>query len=226
MPLFASLNGLPIVKMALVLPWAGIWHADITLDRAIGPTAGPQALTLGADLTGVCAVVRSVDFTGARSLRVVGGTGGWRTSVPPLQYQSPNGVPVALVTSDAAALVLEAPPVVGPSVAPATGPTFVRQGGAASLVLQSLFGDGWWMDLQGVVQVTPRVPVPIAAPFDLLDVRGSNGIYTVASTGDVLTPWTPGATFLAPTMTAPATINRVTHIIDGGHLRTEVMTWP
>ena len=223
--LFASLNGIPIVKMAWVLPWAGIWHADVTLDRAIGPAVGPQLLTLG-DLAGTCAVVRSVDFTGARSVRVVGGTGGWRTSVPPLQYQSPTGVPVALVASDAASLVLEAPPVIGPTVAPTTGPAFVRQGGSASLVFQSLFADGWWVNLAGVVQVTPRVPTPIVTPFDLLDVRGASGIYRIASQRDLLAQWVPGATFLAPTMTSPATVNRVCHILDGGTLRTEVMGWP
>jgi len=223
--LFASLNGIPIVKMAWVLPWAGIWHADVMLDRAIGPATGPQILTLG-DLTGTCAVVRSVDFTGARSVRVVGGTGGWRTSVAPLPYQAPTGVPVALVASDAAAQVLEVPPVIGPTVAPLTGPSFVRQGGAASLVLQSLFADGWWMNLAGVVQVTPRVPTLIATPFDLLDVRGASGIWRIASQRDVLAQWVPGATFLAPTMTAPATVNRVTHLLEGGTLRSEVMSWP
>lgn len=223
--LFASLNGLPIVKMALVLPWCGIWHADITLDRAIGPAAGPQILTLG-DLTGTCTAVRSVDFTGARSVRVVGGTGGWRTVVPPLQYQSPTGVPVALVAADAAALVQELPPVVGPTVPPVAGPTFVRQGGLASLVLQSLFADGWWMNLAGVVQVTPRLPTPVVTPFDLLDVKGAAGVWKIASVGDLLTQWVPGATFLAPTMTAPAVANRITHILDGHSLRTEVMTWP
>lgn len=223
--LFASLNGIPIVKMAWVLPWAGIWHADVTLDRAIGPATGPQILTL-SDLVGTCAVVRSVDFTGARSVRVVGGTGGWRTFVPPLQYQTPTGVPVAAICADAAASVLESPPVVGPTVAPLAGPSFVRQGGAASLVLQSLFADGWWMNLAGVVQVTPRVPTPIATPFDLLDVRGASGIWKIASQSDILSAWIPGSTFLGPTMTSPATVNRVTHLLENGELRSEIVSWP
>ena len=223
--LFASLSGIPVVTLAWVIPWAGLWHADVTLDRALGPATGPQILTLG-DLVGTCAVVRSVDFTGARSVRVVAGTGGWRTTVPPLQYQSPSGVPVAMVASDAAALVQELPPVVGPTVPPLTGPTFVRQGGPASLVLQSLFADGWWANMLGVVQVTPRLPTPVVPPFDLLDVRGASGIYHVSSTGDILSPWVPGALFLAPTMTSPATVNRVTHVLRDGQLRTEIMAWP
>ena len=224
-PFFASLSGLPIVAATVVFPWAGVWHADIRLDRAIGPSAGPQILTL-SDLVMPCAVVRAIDFTGARGVRVVGGTGGWRTFVPPLQYQSPTGVPVALVASDAAALVLEVPPVIGPTVAPTTGPTFVRQGGAASLVLQSLFADGWWMNFLGVVQVTPRLPTPIVAPFDLLDANGARGIYRVASQGDILTPWVPGAKFLGPTMTSPGTVNRVTHVIEGSRVRTEILSQP
>lgn len=222
--LFASLSGLPIVAMTLVLPYSGIWHADVRLDRAID-ISGPQILTI-SDFTGVCSVLRAVDFTGARSVRLIGGSGGWRTLVPPLQYQSHTGVPVSLVCLDAAAAVQEIPPVIGPTVAPTTGPTFCRQGGAASLVLQSLFGDGWWMDQTGTVQVLPRVPTPIVAPFDLLDVRGASGIYKIASYADVLSPWVPGAMFLAPTMTSPQPINRVCHIIDDGTLRTEVMISP
>lgn len=224
-PFFASLSGIPIVAMTLVLPYSGVWHADIRLDRAIGPTAGPQILTL-SDLTMTCAVVRSVDFAGARCMRVVGGTGGWRTTIPPLQYQSPTGVPVALVSSDAAGLVQELQPIIGPTIAPVTGPTFVRQGGAASLVLQSLFGDQWWMDPTGAVQVVPRLPTPIVLPFDLLDARGPQGLYRVSSQGDILTPWVPGAVFLGPTMTSPATINRVTHTVDGRKMRTDVSAWP
>ena len=224
---FASLSGMPIVAAIVVFPWAGVWHADIRLDRVPPvPPTGPQILTL-SDLVMPCAVVRAVDFTGARSMRVVGGTGGWRTAVPPLQYQSPTGVPVALVASDAAALVQEVPPVIGPTVSPTTGPTFVRQGGAASLVLQSLFADGWWVNPStGVVQVTPRLPTPIVAPFDLLDASGQRGIYRVASQGDILTPWVPGAKFLGPTMTSPGTVNRVTHTVEGARVRTEIVSWP
>ena len=223
-PLFASLTGLPIVAMTLTIPYSGIWHADVRLDRAID-IAGPQLLTL-SDFVGVCAVVRAVDFTGARSVRLVGGTGGWRTYVPPMQYQSPMGVPVQMIAADAAALVQELPPIIGPTVSPVTGTSFVRQGGAASLVLQSLFADGWWMNPLGVVQVTPRLPLPIVLPFDLLDLKGSSGIYIVASRGDIILPWVPGGLFLGPTMTSPGVVNRVTHKLDGGKLRTEILTWP
>ena len=82
------------------------------------------------------------------------------------------------------------------------------------------------MNLAGVVQVTPRLPTPVVTPFDLLDVKGAAGVWTIASVGDLLTQWVPGATFLAPTMTAPAVANRVTHVLDGHSLRTEVVSWP
>ena len=219
--MFASLTGLPVVRLALTIPFTGLWHADALLDRAID-LSGPQVLTL-SDFVGACFVVRAVDFTGARSVRLVGGTGGWRSLVPPLQYANPAGVPVVTITSDVAATVGELPPVIGPTVSPVAGPAFVRQGGAASLVLQDLFGASWWMDSTGTIQATPRVPTPIATPVDVLEVRGSSGIYRVASVGDILTPWVPGALFLSPTMTSPATINRVCHILESGVLRTEIM---
>ena len=218
---FASLSGLPIVRLALTIPFTGIWHADALLDRAID-ISGPQALTL-SDFAGVCSVVRAVDFAGARSVRLVGGAGGWRSLVLPRQYANPGGVLLATILGDVAATVGEPPPIVGPTVSPVAGPAFVRQGGLASLVLQDLFGDAWWMTPAGVVQATPRLPTPIVAPVDVLDVRGSSGVYRVASVGDVLLPWVPGAVFLSPTMTSPATVNRVCHILEGGTLRTEIL---
>jgi hypothetical protein len=219
--LFASLTGLPVVRLALTIPFTGIWHADVSLDRAID-LSGPQVLTL-SDFVGACSVVRAVDFTGARSVRLVGGTGGWRSIVPPLQYQNPGGVLLSAILGDVAATVGEIPPVVGPTVSPVAGPAFVRQGGAASLVLQDLFGASWWMDQTGTIQATPRLPTAILAPVDVLQVRGSSGIYRVASVGDILAPWVPGALFASVTMTAPATVNRVCHVLEDGALRTEIM---
>ena len=219
--LFASLTGLPVVRLALTIPFTGLWHADVTLDRAID-LSGPQVLTL-SDFVGACSVVRAVDFTGARSVRLVGGTGGWRSLVPPLQYANPAGVLLATILADVAATVGELPPVVGPTVSPVAGPAYVRQGGLASLVLQDLFGSAWWMDPTGTIQATPRLPTPIVAPADILQVRGSSGVYRVASVGDILTPWVPGALFATPTLPTPAAVNRVCHVLEGGELRTEIM---
>ena len=218
---FASLNGLPLFKVCLVLPFSGIFHADVQMAVDVPLTPGPQLLMLaGASYT--CSVIRATEEIGYRGVRLVGGTGGWRKAVPPKQYASPAGVPIAVVLADVAATVQEIPPVVDPSVPPTVGTAYVRQGGLASQVLQNLLGDAWWMDPTGTVQTAPRLPTPIVTPFNVTKVWGAPGIYEVAT--EYPSTWIPGMTFLSPT--AFGTISRVTHTADGVKLRTEVMAYP
>jgi hypothetical protein len=215
---FAALNGIPIVNGTVTFPYSGIWHADVTLDTAVG-VAGPQVLTL-ADLSLVCSVVRGVNFAAVRQVRLVGGQGGWRTNVPPLQYYTPGGVATSIICSDLAALVGEIPPVIGPTAPQiTTGPGFVRKYGLASNVLQQLFGDQWWMDYTGTVQVLPRPVIPVPPTFETLAVSGAWGIFEIYNA--ILTPFLPGAAIVSPTVTG--TINRVMHYITPEKVRTEIM---
>jgi hypothetical protein len=217
---FAALTGLPITKLHLVVPALGLWHADVLLAQAVDLT-GPQVLLLSGS-TWNCTAVRAVDFSGARSVRLVGGAAGWRKSVPALQYASPAGVPTVTVLADAAGLVGELPPVLDPSVPQTLGSAYVRQRGAASLVLQDLQDRGvlsWWVSPLGIVQTAPRLPTPILSPFVAEQVHGAPGWYRVATEapGD----WQPGALFRS--VTVSGTISRVEHRIERGQLWTEVL---
>lgn len=216
---WATLNGVPVTRATLMLPYTGIWHADVSLDRPID-TTGPQILQIGTSSAWTGAVVRAVDFAGVRRLRMVGGTGGWRTSVPFQQYASPVGVPTVTVLADVAALVLETPPAVDPSLAPTVGTAFVRQAGLASLVLNQVCGDQWWMDSTGVVQTSIRLPTPVVTPFSIEDVDGAWGRYVVQteSPGD----WAPGATFISPTVSG--TVSRTMWMVDANGLRLEILS--
>ena len=218
---FATLSGVQVVKLHLVVPAQGIWHADATLatDDEID---GPQTLIL-SDSTWQCAVVRAVSFSGQREIRLVGGTGGWRKAVPALEYQSKIGVPTQTVIADAAALVQEAPPVVDASVATSVGNYYVRQRGAASLVLWDLLTAAvlgtWWMDQTGLVQTAARDTSSISSEFVAEQVAGAAGWYRIAteSPGD----WMPGRAFAGPTVNG--TVSRVEHRIARGRFWTEVM---
>lgn len=218
MTLFASLNGIPIVRGRVVIPYTGIWHGDIWLDR-VADTSGSQALQVDA-LAGPCAVVRQVDFTGQSMLRIVGGAGGWRQQATPKLYANAN---LSTILSDTATLVGEQVNVTSDS---AVTPFFVvtsedDSGNAmpASQVLQELLGAQWYMDLAGVIQQGPRPSPAIASTFTIAEVDGPPGIYTVES--DNIADWLPGATFASPT--GQGTISRVEHIIDAGKLATRVM---
>ena len=215
----ATLNGTPIYEGRITWPYAGIWHADLKLTEAID-TSGPQVL-LFAGLPWACAVVRAIDFSGSRGVRVVGGTGGWRTTIPAKQYG--QGLVTTLhVMTDAALACREVPPVLGPLVPLTVGSGYCRPNDAASYVLQEFLGDAWWLDSTGTVQTIPRPPTPVASPFSALAVRGSEGKYEIGTESP--NDWLPGATFLGPTVSG--TINRTMHTLTRDTLRTEVLTGP
>lgn len=218
---FAALSGIPITKLHLVVPAQGIWHADVSLAESID-VPGPQTLLLSGS-TWIGSAIRAVDFAGVRQLRIVGGTGGWRKPVPALEYSSAVGVPTATVLADAAALVQELPPVIGPTVPFSVGIYWIRQAGAASLVLWDLVQAAvlaqWWLDPMGLVQTIARSTLPILSPFVAEQVQGAAGWYRIAteSPGD----WMPGRTFFGPTVSG--TVNRVEHRIAKGRFWTEAL---
>lgn len=212
----ATLNGTAVMRLELVIPFSRIWHADATLtsDVDVGVT---QSLVL-AGVTYTCAIIRRVDFAGRLMLRLVGGKGGWRKTIDAKQYQSDLGVPTTAVVQDAASAAGELPVVIGATVPATLGSGFVRVKGAASLVLQQVFGDTWWMDPTGVVQTMPRAAAQVPGSFVVVDIHGSPGWATIATESP--SEWVPGRTFSSPA--ASGTINRVRHMISGHKLRTHV----
>jgi hypothetical protein len=214
---FATLSGLDILSARVVFPFAGIWHASIVL-AGVAPSPGPQVLLIGT-ASYLCAPVRDITFAGQRGVLVVGGSGGWRTPVPPKQYGQ-GAVPIQAILIDAAASCGELPPI------GATGSVaaYVRKGSpyTASTALQELLGNAWWMGPTGNVQAIPRLPTPIVSLFDAMAVNASSGVYQIATESPQ--DWVPGCTFLGPTVSG--TVSRVTHFIEPGTLRTEVMVTP
>ncbi len=220
MTAFASLSGVAITQLHLVIPALGLWHADVLLAQA-GDVSGPQVLLLSGS-TWNCATVRAVDFAGARSVRVVGGAGGWRQNLPAKQYASPVGVPTVTVVSDAALAVGELPPVLDATVPPTVGNAYVRQSGAASGVLQDMQSRGvfqWWVDATGIVQTMSRPSTPITSDFVAESVHGAAGWYRIAT--EFPADWQPGSTFAS--VTVSGTISRVEHRIEHGEFWSEAM---
>ena len=211
-----SLSGIDVVAGRLVVPFSGFWHADLLLSSATD-VSGPQTL-LFAGQPWACAYVRAVDFTGERGVRVIAGLAGWRKTIPFKQYG--QGVIATLqVLADAAAACGEAPPIVDASVPATVGSAFLRQTGAASLVLQQVLGSSWWTGPTGIVQTAPRLPTPITSSFQVTRVDGAEGLYEV--TTDAPNDWLPGLSFQS--LTASGTVSRVMHEIGRNTLRTEIM---
>jgi hypothetical protein len=80
------------------------------------------------------------------------------------------------------------------------------------------------MDPTGTIQTAPRFGVPIATPFQTIEVHGCPGVYEVVT--DNPESWVPGMTFVSPTVTTPVTVSRVMHTASGEAFKTEVMASP
>lgn len=211
---FASLSGIPVLAGRMVIPFAGMWHASLVLATDT-PSPGPQPLLIGAT-TWACTPVRDGTFAGQRGVLLVGGTGGWRTSISPKQYGQ-GTVPVQAILADAAVACGELPPV----GATGTVSAYCRKGSpsAASACLQELLADAWWCDNTGTVRATPRLPKPIVSPFQAMATSESSGIYEIAT--EALNDWAPGSTFIGPTVSG--TVSRSMYVFEPGSVRLEVM---
>ncbi len=104
-------NGHGVVRGALSLPRAGVWHADLDVD-APAPLTG--AVTLKADgLSFQGTVVRGDLYMGVARIRVAGGAGGLGRQARPQHYVHPQ------LRSPLADLLRAAGETLSPTVAPA-----------------------------------------------------------------------------------------------------------
>jgi hypothetical protein len=210
--LYAAYAGVRVVSGTLSIPYWGAPSADVVLATADDvPASG--VLKVG-NLSLACSLVRpSAAFAGQRSLRLVGGAGGWRQSVPPRAYASPGGVPLSMVLGDVAVEVGERVVVASDGM---VGAYYMREAGPASRVLRQLAGMQWWVDMGGVTRVGPRTTSTIATRFDAEKYAAGVGLFSVAT--EDLASWQPGASF-SSTLIAPTTVSSVSirMAADGKH---------
>lgn len=216
---YATLNDERVVTCDLSMPHYGLWAADVGLDTAASIS---HVVTLKvANLTLTGAVVRMAGFAGQRTARIVGGAGGWSKGIGPQSYYNPNGVHRSTVVRDAASMVGETVNIPNDSV---MANVFAREACPAQRVLRQVFGDVWWVDPLGVTQCAARTDVrPITSDFLVVHWSGGQGSFDIA-TEDVAA-WTPGRTFVAPTVPNAQTISLVNIKVDGeGTLRLGVLS--
>lgn len=217
---FCDVSGVPVRTLTLTMPARGCWLADARLDRPAAALKGPVTLALaGLSLSGT--IYRAGDLTGAGSVRIVGGAGGWGRSIVSKFYQSPAGVRLSYVLSDAASACGERV-VLSSGVDRSIGFWFARRQGPASTVLGQLSLD-WWVRDDGATQVGPRAEQQVASPFDVL-LDGTNlaaGRVVVAT--DRPEDWRPGSKFVAPTLPLRQA-SAVVHRLTASELRTTVWT--
>ena len=220
---YASLNGLQMTACTLTVPYYGLPMADVTI-AGTGAITGPCTLVIG-NLTCTLAAYRQNAFAGVRSVRLVGGAGGWRKAVPGQAYASPVGVKLSTVLGDVARLVGETVNVPSSSDA-VIGNAFVREAASAQRVLRQIVGALWWTDLTGVTQIVARPSGAITSAFLAPSYEPGKGKLTV-STEDPIS-WMPANTFTDANWPGPLTISASRFVLDakGGSLRVEVLTTP
>jgi hypothetical protein len=204
---FIHLDGKRIVSGSINIPFWGTWSGDVVL--ALPDAISHQPVLTFGGLSLQASVFRASSFAGSRSVRLLGGAGGWRKPVAQKPYNQPGGIQLSLILNDLAQEVGETVRIAqdGP-----VGSFFVRQAAKAQFVLRQLAGPLWWIDPAGVTQIGPRPNLPIKSQFDVLDSSGARGEFRIAT--ETYQDWLPGNTFTAPTVTGVQTISMVTIVFD------------
>ena len=214
---FASLNGFRIARASVLVPYYGIWTADVQLDSAQA-LAGAVSLVLG-NLTLQGSVYRADSFAGVTYARLVGGAGGWMKEVPSATYDNPVGVRLATVLYDVATLVGEKVNIVADSL---IGLAYVREKAPAQRVLRQLAGAVWFIDPKGVTQISSRVATKITSQFTVIERDAGRGLLDIAT--EDYASWMPANTFSSPLVPATQTISATRFDMDnGGELRLKVL---
>jgi hypothetical protein len=208
---FCSVGNRHATRLDLYVPQIGAWYVDAILDDTTDEISGPVVVRMGSlELHGTVLPAYSGAFVLARSMRIVGGAGGWGALVTPEHYHDDSGVDAQSVAQDAATIAGETLGGFDPAD-PLLDADFVRQGhiGPASAVLEQAIGEGrtWWVDSAGVTQCGTRGTVE-AAPgsYDLLTYSPLTRIATLA-VDDPAALWV--GTILRDRLSEPQTIREL-----------------
>jgi len=228
-----TLRGFPVRAGTIVMPAYGAWVATLTLTRAepVDGTPFANVVTIGA-LSLVGTRLRSLDVEGSLAARVIGGGGGWSSSVAAKPYSVPSGVPASLVAADLASecgerLDLSA---AGPGGSWSLGPRWLRMASSAASALDMITAvapgagspvEGWWVGEDGTTRIGARASTLVPSRFDYLRGAGHRGRYEIAT--DHYEDWLPGVTFSSPQVSNR--VGCVVHTFDAQSVVTEVLTW-
>lgn len=215
--MYCSINGQRCYRLNLVIPARGLWTADAVLDDVISFTGTAVTLVL-AGLTLVGSVVRSGNYSGEGSLRIVGGKGGWMQKIPSQFYKNPNGIKLTPVLTDAAKTCGETVIVDTDTL---IGPFFTREEAPACRVLNQLC-PSWFVQPDGQTRVGDRATPTIASLFDLVDENPATNLGRIPIATDFPEDWVPGAKFTAAVLGSDVfQISDVVHRLTPERLRTE-----
>lgn len=207
-----TLNGSPLLRAALTVPRWGIWTADVVAatGEAIAPGTRVELVIGGATYSGT--VRYGGAYREATRYRIVGGADGWSRELLDRSYQSALEVRRSNVLADAARECGETLGNLGEDVR--VGPAFVRHRGEASLVLDAVAPEAWYVDEAGVTQLGARPAQAFALPYVVADSAPDRGLVTVQA--ESIVGLVPGAQLEGIEAAS------VRHELTGGGLRSHI----
>lgn len=188
-----ALNGKAALAATLVLPAAGVWHADVELanGEALATAIGKPmkaALAFGdVSLTGTI-LPKGGAYAGRGWFRVVGGANGWGKVVDAKGYRSAAGVKASTVLDDVAR---DAGERLGPFADFRVGGWYTRPSSEARDVLDDVAEGKWYVDESGTTQLGARVKKTWSLSHRLLDSRPDRNWVRIGA--DSLVGLVPGA---------------------------------
>lgn len=188
-----TLNAKAVLATSLVIPAAGVWHADVevangeALADAIGKPLKASLTCSDVTFTGTI-LPRGGPYDGHGWFRVVGGTNGWGKPVDAKPYRSAAGVKASTVLGDVAR---DAGEQLGPFTDFRVGGWYVRPSSTARDALEDVTKGAWYVDETGTTQLGARAKKAWNTSHRLLDSRPDRNWVRIAA--DSLKGLVPGA---------------------------------
>lgn len=184
-----TLNGQVIERAAITLPRWGVWTADVQLASGAAQSGAATIAIAGLTLQGTILPDQGGVYAERGFYRVVGGAGGWRTSIAAKAYRNASGVKLSTVVRDAARDAGETLATFADRV---VGPAFVRPDGEAARPLDLLVPQAWHVGEDGVTRLSVRAAATYQEPYQVMDRRPDRAAITIAA--ESLAGLVPGAT--------------------------------
>lgn len=203
---FASCAGQLLTSVRLHVSGVGPWWADCDFAEAPTVSGSVELLLGGYSWRGTVLPESSGAFGERRTVRIVGGAGGWGSLVPARSYRSDSGVKARDVVADCAREVGETLGGFVPGVEQ-LGDAYARSAGSATTVIEdAIHGAAWWVDAAGVTQVGSRPAAePKAGSYELLAFDPRSRCATLA-VDDVLSVGV-GSVIRSELLEAPQTVS-------------------
>lgn len=186
----ATLAGHRVERLSVLIPRTGIPTAEVVI-TTLAPISGTVDLVLGSLVLSMTVTSGGPDHARGH-YTLVGGAGGWRTSIASQAYDNALEVKLSTVLRDASKACGE---TMGAIVERRIGPGFLRPEGDASTCLTLLCLSGWYVDEAGTtrVGVRPRAPVlSTGRPFVVIEDRPAEQTKIVRASEEDLSLILPG----------------------------------